>query len=76
MGCRDPTGLPSTLPTVDFYPMSLNVKNPETTRLIRELAEAQNAALAGTLAEVQDVLSRDRRRPAAPKAEKDLWGRP
>ena len=43
---------------------------------IRELAEAQNAALATTLAEVNDVLSRDRRRPAAPKPEKDLWGRP
>ena len=43
---------------------------------IRELAEAQNEALAATLAEVQDVLSRDRRRPAAPKSEKDLWGRP
>ena len=43
---------------------------------IRELAEAQNAALATTLAEVNEVLSRDRRRPAAPKAEKDLWGRP
>jgi ribonuclease PH len=44
---------------------------------IRELAEAQNAALAATLAEVQDVLSRgDRRRPAPPKPEKDLWGRP
>jgi len=44
---------------------------------IRELAEVQNAALAATLAEVQDVLSRgDRRRPAPPKSEKDLWGRP
>jgi ribonuclease PH len=43
---------------------------------IRELAAAQNEALAPTLAEVQDVLSRDRRRPAAPKPEKDLWGRP
>jgi ribonuclease PH len=43
---------------------------------IRELAEAQNAALAATLAEVNDVLSRDRRRPAVPKPEKDLWGRP
>jgi ribonuclease PH len=44
---------------------------------IGELAAAQNAALAATLAEVQDVLSRgDRRRPAPPKSEKDLWGRP
>jgi ribonuclease PH len=44
---------------------------------IRELAEAQNTALAATLAEVNDVLSRgDRRRPASPKPEKDLWGRP
>jgi ribonuclease PH len=43
---------------------------------IRELAATQDAALAGTMAEVNDVLSRDRRRPAAPKSEKDLWGRP
>jgi ribonuclease PH len=43
---------------------------------IAELAAAQNAALASTLEEVSDVLSRDRRRTAAPKSEKDLWGRP
>jgi ribonuclease PH len=43
---------------------------------IRELAAAQDAALTATLAEVEDVLSRDRRRPAPPKSEKDLWGRP
>ena len=43
---------------------------------IRELAVAQNAVLAPTLEEVQDVLSRGRRRPAAPKPEKELWGRP
>jgi ribonuclease PH len=44
---------------------------------IGELAAAQNATLAATLAEVEDVLSRgDRRRPAPPKPEKDLWGRP
>ena len=43
---------------------------------IRELAAAQDAALAGILEEVKDVLSLDRRRPAPPKSEKDLWGRP
>jgi ribonuclease PH len=43
---------------------------------IRELAEAQNAALASMLEEVNEVLSKDRRRPAAAKPEKDLWGRP
>jgi ribonuclease PH len=43
---------------------------------VRELAAAQTTALAPTLAEVHEVLSRDRRRPAVPKAEKDLWGRP
>jgi len=43
---------------------------------IAELAAAQDAALASTLEEVADVLSRDRRRTAAPKSEKDLWGRP
>jgi ribonuclease PH len=43
---------------------------------IAELAAAQNAALASTLEEVSEVLSKDRRRQAAPKSEKDLWGRP
>jgi ribonuclease PH len=43
---------------------------------IAELAAAQNAVLAQTLAEAQEALSKDRRRPAAPKSEKDLWGRP
>ncbi|HYN20945.1 MAG TPA: ribonuclease PH [Thermoanaerobaculia bacterium] len=43
---------------------------------IRELAVAQNAVLAPTLEEVQDVLSRGRRKPAPPKSEKELWGRP
>ena len=43
---------------------------------IRELAAAQDAALASTLEEVSAVLSRDRRKQVAPKAEKDLWGRP
>jgi len=43
---------------------------------IAELAAAQNAVLAQTLAEAQEALSKDRRKPAAPKSEKDLWGRP
>jgi ribonuclease PH len=43
---------------------------------IGELAAAQNAVLAATLEEVTQALSRDRRKPAAPKPEKDLWGRP
>jgi ribonuclease PH len=43
---------------------------------IRELADAQNAVLAPTLQEVQEVLARGRRRPAPAKSEKDLWGRP
>ncbi len=43
---------------------------------IAELAAAQNAVLATTLEEAQQSLSRDRRKPAAPKSEKDLWGRP
>jgi ribonuclease PH len=43
---------------------------------IRDLAAAQNAALASTLSEVQAVLAKDHRRAAAPKPEKDLWGRP
>jgi ribonuclease PH len=43
---------------------------------IGELAAAQTAVLAATLEEVAQSLSRDRRKPAAPKSEKDLWGRP
>ena len=43
---------------------------------IGELAAAQNEVLASTLEEVPEVLAKDRRRPAAPKPEKDLWGRP
>jgi ribonuclease PH len=43
---------------------------------IAELAAAQNAVLATTLEEVQQALSKDRRKPVAPKSEKDLWGRP
>lgn len=36
----------------------------------------QNRALAATLEEVSHVLGKERRRPAAPRDEKDLWGRP
>ncbi len=42
---------------------------------IGELAEAQNRVLAPTLAEVEALRTRGRRR-AAPKDEKDLWGPP
>lgn len=43
---------------------------------IAELAAAQNAVLATTLEEATQSLSKDRKKPAAPKSEKDLWGRP
>jgi len=43
---------------------------------IGELAATQNAVLASTLEEAAQALSRDRRRPAPAKSEKDLWGRP
>jgi ribonuclease PH len=44
---------------------------------IGELALLQNQALATTLEEVADVLSRgQQRRQAPPKPEKDIWGRP
>jgi len=43
---------------------------------IGELAAAQNAALAPTLADLSGILNKDRRRPAAPKSEKEMWGRP
>lgn len=34
---------------VDFYPMSLNIKNPETVRLARELAEATGETVTGAI---------------------------
>jgi ribonuclease PH len=43
---------------------------------IGELAEAQQAVLAPTMEEVQQILAKGRRRPAPAKSEKDLWGRP
>ena len=43
---------------------------------IRELAAAQNEALAPALEEVRHVLAKGTRRQAPPKPEKDLWGRP
>ena len=43
---------------------------------IGELAAAQRQALAATLEEVAAVRERRGRGPAAPKSEKDLWGRP
>lgn len=43
---------------------------------IRELAAAQNEVLAPTLEQVRQVLARGPRKPAPPKSEKSLWGRP
>ncbi|HVR97124.1 MAG TPA: ribonuclease PH [Thermoanaerobaculia bacterium] len=43
---------------------------------ISELAAVQNEVLAPTLEEIAHVQAKGRRRPAAPKSEKDLWGRP
>ena len=43
---------------------------------IRQLAAAQNEALAATLEEVASVRDKGERRPAPAKSEKDLWGRP
>jgi ribonuclease PH len=43
---------------------------------IGELVAAQNAALASTMEEVSDALSKDRRRTAPPKSEKNLYGPP
>jgi ribonuclease PH len=43
---------------------------------IRTLNAEQDRVLAPTLAEVEAVRTKGRRRPAAPKDEKDLWGRP
>ncbi len=43
---------------------------------IGELAAAQNEILAPTLEEISHVQAKGRRRPAPPKSEKDIWGRP
>lgn len=43
---------------------------------IRELTAAQARVLAPTTAEVEHVLAKRHRRPAQPKPEKDLWGKP
>ena len=43
---------------------------------IQQLAAAQTEALASILAEVESVRAKGPRKKAAPKSEKDLWGRP
>ena len=43
---------------------------------VGELVEHQNAALAPILAALDEVGDRGQRKPAPPKDEKDLWGRP
>jgi ribonuclease PH len=43
---------------------------------IQELVAAQNEVLAPTLEQVRQVLARGTRKPAPPKPEKNLWGRP
>lgn len=43
---------------------------------IRSLGEIQNEVLAGPMADVAAVLGKGERRPAPPKSESDLWGRP
>jgi ribonuclease PH len=43
---------------------------------IRELVRAQDEVLAPTLEQVKSVLAKGNRRPAPPKPEKDMWGRP
>jgi len=43
---------------------------------IQTLVRAQDEALAPTLEQVRQVLAKGSRRPAPPKPEKDMWGRP
>lgn len=43
---------------------------------IADLNAEQSRVLAPTLEEIAHVQSRGKRRPAPPKPEKDLWGRP
>ncbi len=43
---------------------------------VRRLGEIQNEALAGPLADVRAVLGKGDRKPAEPKKEAEMWGRP
>jgi ribonuclease PH len=43
---------------------------------LAQLTAAQGEALGPTLEEVGQLLGRERRQPAPPRPEKDLWGRP
>jgi ribonuclease PH len=43
---------------------------------IAELIRRQDSALAGVLDAVEEVRSKGTRRPAAPKDERELWGKP
>ena len=43
---------------------------------VRRLGEIQNEALAGPLADVRAVLDKGQRKPAEPKKEAEMWGRP
>jgi hypothetical protein len=42
----------------------------------RKLGESQDEALAGPLADVEAVLKKGDRKPAEPKKESEMWGRP
>ena len=43
---------------------------------IRRLGEIQERGLAGPMADVEAVLRRGERKPAEPKNEAGIWGRP
>jgi ribonuclease PH len=43
---------------------------------IARLGEIQAQVLAGTLREVEVVLAKDDRKPAEPKDEAEMWGKP
>ncbi|HEX2163223.1 MAG TPA: ribonuclease PH [Thermoanaerobaculia bacterium] len=43
---------------------------------VARLGDLQRQTLAGTLAEVEEVLAKGRRRPAPARPESELWGRP
>lgn len=43
---------------------------------VGELVEIQNEALAPVLAELEEAGDRSQRKPATPKDERDLWGKP
>jgi antitoxin VapB len=56
--------------------MALNIKNPETERLARELARRRKQGITEVLTEVlRREVERERRKPAAPEDDRERFRR-